>query len=178
MKHLIISLTCMLLSHAAWTQQNIATARNGQGLTKYEFPLNGDIESIECISVYTNPDTGKEYPEVSRTISFNENGDVTCVSPYEDLRYSDVVSPAVLRFIYDDSGKNIKIIEEVYWDGNISSCYETVYTYDDKGQKIKGEEYNDKGQVLHTEEYIYDTHGKLIRETYTHQSIGRKMLTN
>ena len=167
MKRLFIILINMLLAYTAMAQQNIATVRNGQGLTEYVYPLNGDIESIECISVKTNLDTGKEYPEVSSTISFNENGDVTCISPYEDLRYSDVVFPAVLRFIYDDSGTNIKITEEVYWDDKIAYCYETVYTYNDKGQKIKGEEYNDKGQVLHTEEYIYDAYEKLISETYT-----------
>ena len=170
MKRLFIILINMLLAYTAMAQQNIATVRNGQGLTEYVYPLNGDIESIECISVKTNLDTGKEYSTVSSTISFNENGDVTCISPYKDLRYSDVVFPAVLRFIYDDSGKNIKIIEEVYWDDKILYCYETVYTYNDKGQKIKGEEYNDKGQVLHTEEYIYDAYGKLISETYTHHT--------
>ena len=158
MKRLFIILINMLLAYTAMAQQNIATVRNGQGLTEYVYPLNGDIESIECISVKTNLDTGKEYSTVSSTISFNENGDVTCISPYKDLRYSDVVFPAVLRFIYDDSGKNIKIIEEVYWDDKILYCYETVYTY------------NDKGQVLHTEEYIYDAYGKLISETYTHHT--------
>jgi hypothetical protein len=78
-----------------------------------------------------------------------------------------VVFPAVLRFIYDNSGKNTKIIEEVYWDDKIAYCNEIVYTYNDKGQKIKGEGHNDKGEVWHTEEYIYDAHGKLIKETYT-----------
>lgn len=167
MKRLFIILISMLLAYTAGAQQNIATVRNGLGLTEYVYPLNGDIESIECISVKTNLDTGKEYPEVSSTISFNENGDVTCVSPYKDLRYSDVVFPAVLRFIYDNSGKNTKIIEEVYWDDKIAYCNEIVYTSNDKGQKIKGEGHNDKGEVWHTEEYVYDAHGKLIKETYT-----------
>lgn len=167
MKRIFIILISMLLSYTAGAQQNIATVRNGLGLTEYVYPLNGDIESIECISVKTNLNTGKEYPKVSSTISFNENGDVTCVSPYEDLRYSDVVFPAVLRFIYDDSGKNIKIIEEVYWDDKIAYCNEIVYTYNDKGQKIKGEGHNDKGEVWHTEEYVYDAHGKLIKEIFT-----------
>jgi hypothetical protein len=167
MKRLFIILINMLLAYTAMAQQNIATVRNGQGLTEYVYPLNGDIESIERISVQTNLDTGKEYSTVSSTISFNENGDVTCISPYKDLRYSDVVFPAVLRFIYDNSGKNTKIIEEVYWDDKIAYCNEIVYTYNDKGQKIKGEGHNDKGEVWHTEEYIYDAHGKLIKETYT-----------
>lgn len=67
--------------------------------------LNGDVESIECISLHTNPETGSEYPRVMST---------TCISPYEDMRYSDVLFPEVLRLIYDDSGKKINIIEEIY----------------------------------------------------------------
>lgn len=173
MKYLIVTLTGLLLSYSAWAQQNIETMRNGQGLTEYEFPLNGDVESIECISVHTNPDTGKEYPEVTSTISFNENGDVTCISPYTDLRYSDVVFPEVLRFIYDDSGKNIKIIEEVYYDDRIGYCNETTYTYNNDGLKIKGEERNSEGKVIHTEEYLYDAKGKLIKEIFTR---GRIMI--
>ena len=48
------------------------------------------------------------------------------------MRYSDVPFPEVLRFIYDDSGKNIKIIEEIYDndEDKITHWYETIYTYD------------------------------------------------
>ena len=70
MKRLFIILINMLLAYTAMAQQNIATVRNGQGLTEYVYPLNGDIESIECISVQINPDTGKEYSTVSSTEIF------------------------------------------------------------------------------------------------------------
>ena len=163
MKRLFIILINMLLAYTAMAQQNIATVRNGQGLTEYVYPLNGDIESIECISVQTNPDTGKEYSTVSSTISFNENGDVTCVSPYEDLRYSDVVLPAVLCFIYDDSGKNTKIIEEVYWDDKIAYCNEIVYTYNDKQLPLSRIEYvGSSSEELSKQSetrWTYDTYG-------------------
>ena len=45
--------------------------RNGQRFTDYTFPLKGDVEQIEILEFYINPDNGKEYPTDTTIIKFN-----------------------------------------------------------------------------------------------------------
>ena len=142
--------------------------RNGQRFTDYTFPLKGDVEQIEILEFFINPDNGKEYPTDTTIIKFNKNGDVTYIWPYVNTRYTDIVHPTELRFLYNNLGYNTLIREIV--DTGFSEfsdvIYETHYTYNADWQKIRGEKYNDEGQSLHTEEFIYDSQGRLATEKY------------
>lgn len=163
MKRLLLILISVLLCYISQAEKT--PHRNGQRFTDYTFPLKGDVEQIEILGFSINPDNGKEYPRDTTIIKFNKNGDVTYIWPYVDSRYTDIVHPTELRFLYNNLGYNTLIREIVYLDV-LTFVYETHYTYNADWQKIRGEEYNDEGQSLHTEEFIYDSQGHLETEKY------------
>lgn len=139
--------------------------RNGQRYTGYDFPLSGDVDYIEIVNKAINPDTGKEYPRDTTTIKFNQNGDVIHIYPYIDLSHTDIVYQAELRFTYNEAGYNT-VITEIIDFGESDVVYETLYTYDKDGQRIRGENYNEDGDLLYTEDYLYDSQGHLTHEKY------------
>lgn len=167
MKRLLLILISVLLCYISQAEKT--PHRNGQRFTDYTFPLKGDVEQIEILEFSINPDNGKEYPRDTTIIKFNKNGDVTYIYPYVDLRYTDVVMPTELRFLYNNLGYNT-LIREIFDIGFSDFIYETHYTYNDDWQKIRGEKYNDEGQSLHTEEFIYDSQGRLATEKHVEGS--------
>lgn len=163
MKRLFIILVSVILcsiSHA----ENIPH-RNGLRFTEYSFPLKGDVEQIEIIGFSINTENGEEYPRDTTLIKFNKNGDVTYICPYVDLN-KDVVYPKELYLLYNDLGYNTRIREIGYVIAGLTIEYETLFTYNDSWQKIKGERYSDDGHIIHTEEYVYDSHGCLTTMKY------------
>ena len=163
MKRLFLLFVSIIICSVSYADK--APYRNGQRFTPYEFPLKGDVEQIEIIKFRTNPDNGEEYPKDTTIVKFNKNGDVTCIYPYVNTRYTDVVWPTELRFLYDDSGHNTFICEIVEMF-DVYYTYATSYAYNADGQKVSGVEYNDDGSIIHTEEYIYDSLGRLTTEKY------------
>lgn len=163
MKRLFIILVSVILcsiSHA----ENIPH-RNGLRFTEYSFPLKGDVEQIEIIGFSINTENGEEYPRDTTLIKFNKNGDVNYICPYVDLN-KDVVYPKELYLLYNDLGYNTRIREIGYVIAGLTIEYETLFTYNDSWQKIKGERYSDDGHIIHTEEYVYDSHGCLTTKKY------------
>lgn len=161
MKRLVLIVITLLI--CVLSQAQNPPYRNGQRLTEYNFPLFGNVKTIEYTCFYINPDTGEEYPRDTTIIRFNKNGDVEYINPYVDLTYTDVVHPTELRFLYNNSGYNTiirKVIDYEYMD----VIYETYYTYDEDWRRIKGETYDEEGKLIYTEEYIYDRQGHLIHE--------------
>lgn len=163
---------CILMSTVSIAQEGKAPYRCGQDMTKYNFPLYGDVEAIECRYVYINPDTGKEYPSDPTTIEFNEIGDVIFITPYINPDTDCVMLPATLRLIYNHCGQNTEIIERTY-SGEEEFVTKTSYTYDDMGRKVKGERYNSEGKIFRTEEYEYryDSKGNLSKVIYRENGI-------
>ena len=161
MKRLNIIIITILI--CALSQAQNPPYRNGQRLTDYNFPLFGDVKTIEYTCFSINTDTGEEYPRDTTIIRFNKNGDVEYINPYVDLTYTDVVYPAELRFLYNNLGYNTLTREVIDYD-YMDVVYDTYYTYDEDWRRIKGEIYNEDGKLLYTEEYTYDRQGNLTHE--------------
>lgn len=156
----------MLIGTSSLAQEN--TYRNGMRFNEYPFPLRGDVEQMEIIDIFINPDDGKEYPRDTTHIRFNKNGDVTYIYPYVEDEYHHIHFPyeTELRFMYNNLGYNT-IMREIADTGFGDIVYDTHYTYNDDWQKIKGEKYNEDGEIIYIKEFLYDEDGHLSCEKHS-----------
>lgn len=173
----IAALLSILMPPVSIAQEGKASFRNGQDMTEYNFPLHGDVKTIECRFIGIVHEAGREYqyPREPVTIEFNKNGDVVLVKPYINSEF-DVVSPATLSLMYNYCGQNTEIIETIYYDGTYSDekyDIKTLYSYDTMGREVKGKRYNAEGKLYRTEEYecSYDQKGNLSKVIYRENGI-------
>ena len=136
MKRLNIIIITILI--CALSQAQNPPYRNGQRLTDYNFPLFGDVKTIEYTRFSINTYTGEEYLRDTTIIRFNKNGDVEYINPYVDLTYTDVVYPAELRFLYNNLGYNTLTREVIDYD-YMDVVYDTYYTYVDYTVPLNGQ---------------------------------------
>ena len=166
MKRLFLILMSVLLCSISKSEDT--PHRNGLRFTEYSFPLKGDVEQIKIIGIAINPDNGTEYPRDTTLIKFNQNGDVTYIYPYVDFNY-DVVCPTELYLLYNDLGYNT-IIREIQYLNVLTFVYETRFTYNDSGRKLR-----EKGTTKTAKFYIQKNIPMIRRDISQRRSILEKM---
>lgn len=110
--------------------------------------------------------------------TYDEHGNVlTHYHKYHDSEYTDTYDYVYdkngnalekkcngevdAKYAYDEKGNRIRI--ENYTDGSVAES--TEYTYDEKGNTVKAVRYDADGAVVAVKERVYDEKGNLIKET-------------